>query len=89
MLSSILNNDSDSSGDTSDTNAALLKMQSMLKKMADAGDMAEGNAQAMLQSAFGKDADASGDNSDVATLIQTMQNMLQAMNNASDTGDEH
>ena len=64
-------------------------MQSMLKKMADAGDMAEGNAQAMLQSAFGKDANASGDNSDVATLIQTMQNMLQAMNNASDTGDEH
>lgn len=65
----------------------LSKTQRMLKKIANADDIVDGDVETMVQSALAIDADSSVDNSDVATLIQMMQCMLKAMDYASDTGD--
>jgi hypothetical protein len=56
----------------------------MLKKIANADVIVDGDVETMVQSALAIDADSSVDNSDVATLIQMMRCMLKAMDYASD-----
>ncbi len=65
----------------------LSKMQRMLKKIANADVIVDGDVETMVQSALAIDADSSVDNSDVATLIQMMRCMRKAMDYARDTGD--